>query len=124
MFLAVRYNDQYVLFHDRHKFIGAGHFDRQVPKNYFQACSSPPRLVAATQVWAPKWGHKTILVVAQIITYIFNNKRPKFVFKGTSLPCILVQSDTDLYFFRISPDDHSTEWVSDTWLPCFWLKCK
>ena len=35
---AVRYNDRYVLFHDRHKFIGAGHFDRQVPKNYFQAC--------------------------------------------------------------------------------------
>ena len=45
MFLAVRYNDRYVLFHDRyvlfhdrHKFIGTGHFDRQVPKNYFQAC--------------------------------------------------------------------------------------
>jgi hypothetical protein len=34
MFLAVRYNDRYVLFRDRHKFIGAGHFDRQAPKNY------------------------------------------------------------------------------------------
>jgi hypothetical protein len=38
MFLAVRYNDRYVLFHDRHKFIGAGRFDRQVAKHYFQAC--------------------------------------------------------------------------------------
>jgi hypothetical protein len=37
---AVRYNDRYGLFHDRHKFIGAGHFDRQVPQNYFQACKT------------------------------------------------------------------------------------